>query len=275
MAWKGFRSWLEATHADDVVHMDETLRIIDNLCEDVSQASLKQVLDNSSCTCIMELFGVYIEFLRGGNGNLSTFWLSYMDMVEILLGLIRASREGDWMLHLASLRAMIPWCFAYDRLNYARYLPYNYAQMYQLPTTNPDVHAEFMQGGFSVQLGSNNPFGRIPVDQTIEETVNKDTQTPGGTNGVSLKPGAVSRHYLTAEYRAMYLRTLSDMIGQCRSKLSHPDLQGPRIRKDEADVKSLIDMMENNWLNPLSMMSQTSLACPLAPWPHRQWSRIF
>ena len=252
MAWKGFRSWLEATHADDVVHMDETVRIIDNLCEDVSQASLKQVLDNSSCTCIMELFGVYIEFLRGGNGNLSTFWLSYMDMVEILLGLIRASREGDWMLHLASVRAMIPWCFAYDRLNYARYLPYYYAQMSQLPTTHPDVQAEFMQGGFSVQLGSNNPFGRIPVDQTIEETVNKDTKTPGGTKGFSLKPGAVSRHYLTAEYRAVYLRTLRDMIGQGSSKLSHPDLQGPRLRKDEADVKSLIDLMENNWLNPLS-----------------------
>ena len=36
-----------------------------------------------------------------------------------------------------------------------------------------------MEGGFSVQLGSNNPTGRIPVDQTIEEIVNKDTQTPG------------------------------------------------------------------------------------------------
>ena len=103
--------------------------------------------------------------------------------------------------------------------------------MSQLPTTHPDVHAEFMQGGFSVQLGSNIPFGRIPVDQTIEETVNKDTHTPGGTKGFSLKPGAVSRHYLTAEYWAVYLRTLRDMIGQGRSKLSHPDLQGPTIRK--------------------------------------------
>ena len=127
----------------------------------------------------MELFGVYIKFLRCGSGNLSTFWMSYMDMIEILLGLIRASREGGWMLHLASVRAMIPWCFAYDRLNYARYLPCYDAQMFQLHTTHPNVHAEIMQGGFQVKLGSNNPFGRIPVDQTIEETINKDTQTPG------------------------------------------------------------------------------------------------
>ena len=71
----------------------------------------------------------------------------------------------------------------YDRLNYARYLPYYYAQMSELPTSSPDVNAEFMQGGFLFQLGSNHPFGRIPVDQTIEETVNMDTQTPGGPSG--------------------------------------------------------------------------------------------
>ena len=30
-------------------------------------------------------------------------------------------------------------------------------------------------GGFAVQLGEDNPFGKIPVDQACEETVNKDT----------------------------------------------------------------------------------------------------
>ena len=68
------------------------------------------------------------------------------------------------MLHIASIRAMIPWFFAYDRHNYACYIPYYYAQMTQLPVEHPDVHAEFMQGGFAVQLGSGNP-----LDQTIEE----------------------------------------------------------------------------------------------------------
>ena len=54
-------------------------------------------------------------------------------------------------------------------MNYARYLPFYNAQMSQLHTTHPD---EFM-------LDSNNPFGRIPVDQTIEETMNKDKHKPG------------------------------------------------------------------------------------------------
>ena len=29
---------------------------------------------------------------------------AYMDIIDILMGLIRSSREGDWMLRLASVR---------------------------------------------------------------------------------------------------------------------------------------------------------------------------
>lgn len=49
----------------------------------------------------------------------------------------------------------------------------------------------------------------------------------------------------------MYLRELRDMIGLGGSKLAHPDLQRSRIRKDEADVESLVDLMEKSWLNPI------------------------
>ncbi|KAG0724307.1 hypothetical protein GWK47_005209 [Chionoecetes opilio] len=41
----------------------------------------------------------YLETLRDEH-NLSAFWMSYLDMVEIMLDLVRASREGNWMLHL-------------------------------------------------------------------------------------------------------------------------------------------------------------------------------
>ena len=110
-----------------------------------------------------------------------------------------------------------------------------------------------MQGGFSVQIGSHNPFGRIPVDQTIEETINKDTQTPGGTKVFSLKPGAVARYYMTSEYRSTFLRQLRSMVhvGQ-HDYFSHPDIRFPRIRKDEADIQSLIQLLDSSWLNPFN-----------------------
>ena len=93
---------------------------------------------------------------------------------------------------------MIPWCFAYDQVNYARHLASYLSDMSHLEKEHPDVLAYLRSGGFSVQIGPMNPFGRIPVDQTCEETVNRDTQTPGDTKEFSLKPGAVSKYYLHA-----------------------------------------------------------------------------
>ena len=41
------------------------------------------------------------------------------------------------------------------------------------------------------------------------------------------------------------------MIGLGGSKLAHPDIQRSHIRKDGADVESLVYLMENSWLNPM------------------------
>ena len=108
LSWKGFTSCIQDNHSGEVVHLEETLRSIRNLSDNVCQSSFSAVLENASCTHINKLFQTYLNFLRDGNGSLSKFWMSYIDMVEILLGLIQASREGNWMLHLASLQKMIP-----------------------------------------------------------------------------------------------------------------------------------------------------------------------
>lgn len=50
------------------------------------------------------------------------FWNSYLKLVHLLLTFTRATRESDWRLHLASLRQMLGWFFAYDRINYSRYV---------------------------------------------------------------------------------------------------------------------------------------------------------
>ena len=53
--------------------------------------------------------------------NLSTFWISYLDIVvEILLGLKRQGWEWNLDLYLSAIHKIISWCFTYDRINYAR-----------------------------------------------------------------------------------------------------------------------------------------------------------
>ncbi|KAJ8890987.1 hypothetical protein PR048_010496 [Dryococelus australis] len=90
----------------------------------------------------------------------------------------------------------------------------------------------------------------IPIDQAIEGTANKDTQTPGGTRGFSLRKEAVLRYYINAEYRASGFRSLLGILSLAQEQLSHPDLQATSIKKDEDDVSSLIDMLQSEWTNP-------------------------
>ena len=116
-AWKGFLPCRETNHTDDQVHLEESLRVVNSLCEDVSQAVGCERIENQSFEPIFKLFDVYLDYLIQENGTLLAFWISYVDIVDVLLGLVRASRECVWVLHLAFIRAMIPWCFADDKLN--------------------------------------------------------------------------------------------------------------------------------------------------------------
>ena len=96
-------------------------------------------MTSTSSVDFVKLFDKYMEFLRHEYGKLSKFWLSYLDMVEILLRRLRASREGNWELHISAIRSMIPWCFAYDNVNYARYLSSYLSEMSHLGEEHPDA----------------------------------------------------------------------------------------------------------------------------------------
>ena len=105
--------------------------------------------------------------LRKQSGQVASFWMSHLDIVDILLDLIRESREGHWQLHLNAIHCMIPWCFAYDRHNYARYHSIYYSQMTSLLKDHPFSHEYLQQRGLSVQRSEHNPFEKVPIDQTL------------------------------------------------------------------------------------------------------------
>ena len=143
---------MEEHHPEDLPHLSKTTEAVKQLHADVSSEALNVIMQDPSCCRILDLFTKYLDDLRFNSGQLASFWMSFVDIVEVLLALIRASREGDWLLHLAAVQSIIPWCFAYDRQNYARYLSIYHAQMTRLSETHPMVHQHMVDGGLSVQL---------------------------------------------------------------------------------------------------------------------------
>lgn len=122
LAWKAFLPWLEAKHFREILNIEESLKIIEASQNDICLAQIEEVLQSASCIGILMPFQEYLDTLRDGS-ELASFWMSVFDMSEILLTLLIATRERDWMLHLAAIRQIIPWCFAYDKLNLARFFP--------------------------------------------------------------------------------------------------------------------------------------------------------
>ena len=101
-----------------------------------------------------------------GNFN-SAFWMTYMDIVNVLLDFIRAEQKGDWQLHLEAFTAMLHWLTAYDQLNYARLGHVYLTEMLSLEDKASSLHHEFMNRNF-VTKRSDNHFSQIPTDQAPE-----------------------------------------------------------------------------------------------------------
>ena len=85
--------------------------------EDVLEATTR-LTDRISATGVTDLLHEYeSEIMKIKN---FAYWHSYMRMVEILLSFIKAQGIGDWLLHVETFAAMLPWLAVYDHTNDAR-----------------------------------------------------------------------------------------------------------------------------------------------------------
>ena len=104
-----------------------------------ANSNLGNFWENCCSTNVIDIKRMFNQFVtdRGEKNSLFAFWSKYIDMVQLLLLQIRATRTTDWRLHLSSLRAMIPWFFATDRVNYSRYASCYWMEMMCLEKTHP------------------------------------------------------------------------------------------------------------------------------------------
>ena len=90
--WKGFIPWLETHHPNQIHSVSALLDQVSDAREEMSQAKFDELLSSDCLADSLILWNQFLSYLRHENENLSTFWMSYVDMVgDILLGLIRAS----------------------------------------------------------------------------------------------------------------------------------------------------------------------------------------
>ena len=105
LVWKQFVPWLTVNHADKVGKLRVLQVKVSDMVNEVELRQCESILNSDPFKEIHLIWIQYLQYLLFENGPLSCFWMSYIDIVgDVLLGLIRASREGNWQLHRGASR---------------------------------------------------------------------------------------------------------------------------------------------------------------------------
>ena len=89
IAWRGFADWISEVHPHKKISLEKMLELVSDLHEDIQRQTYEDTLHNSMLQSTATLFNEYLDHLRNHNGALSSFWMSYVDMVGgLLLGLL-------------------------------------------------------------------------------------------------------------------------------------------------------------------------------------------
>ena len=129
LMWKGFQDWIEEHYTHSLPALRYLIEGTAEIHAKINNQRLSAFRNNTSIEQITVRFAECQDKFQNTRGPLASFWMSYLDLVEILLALIGALREGNWVLHLLGIRSMILWYFAYEKQNYARYLSRYHGQM--------------------------------------------------------------------------------------------------------------------------------------------------
>ena len=95
-------------------------------------------------------------------------------------------------------------------MNYSRWLPVYIADMNSLPETHPIVYEEFMNGNHAVSR-SKQAFAQVWTELALEQSINLDSKSKGGVIGISKKPGALERWFLTSHERTAITTALKKL----------------------------------------------------------------
>ena len=94
-------------------------------------------------------------------------------------------------------------------------------------------------------------FSQEPVDQTLEQCINRDTKTSGGIICFSLHPGAGQRWIVPAHLRAAFTKACKQLAGLTAEDggVIHQDLRKPAIKESEHAVQQVVLQLQCS-INP-------------------------
>ena len=185
---------------------------------------------------------------------LAEYWLSFMEMVEVLTQNIHALRTSNWNEYKSSLKLMLPWMQIYDNDKYGRHLPDFIAVLDTLPVEQ----TAFMKDGMFAQSMTGNPYSCVALDIWIESTMNKGSKLKSGwlailNNEKQLLSNTRNVNNINRVRRAVHHQANR----KSHRKAEHADCSSSKIRKDEQAVQDISSCLNEFECDPFDHTNQT------------------
>lgn len=103
-----FKTFLDSLPPEE---RDEYMDVINEIKGAFPERAMDALCANEKFAKMCSKHTDFVERKSAENPTFA-FWSSYIDMVQILLLFVRATRESDWKLHLSTLQLMMP-CFVF------------------------------------------------------------------------------------------------------------------------------------------------------------------
>ena len=120
------------------------------------------------------------------------FWDLILRFQNLILILVSGIRNRDLMLYLAALEKIVPFMFALDNPNYARWVS---VYLDDMKTLTPEFLLQYLDN-WSIYT-TPKPFSAMHSDQHGEQMI-KEFKSQGGASNVTQQPAAMLRRNLTS-----------------------------------------------------------------------------
>ncbi|XP_041981090.1 uncharacterized protein LOC121736526 [Aricia agestis] len=201
----------------------------------------------------LELLEKYDNFteqtLRGKHGLTAQFYTVYIRLVSYYDMLNKSIRTGDLKMYVYILAKITNFFFAFNHQNYSRWLVYYVSKLCRIDETHPGLRFSLEQGSFGVRR-TEKSFSRIPVDLTLEQTINGEAARKligiiHMTNSVAARQRWAINHSARARIISHVLKT----AGLAKNQDITSELKSSRIRKSHQQVEKFTRTLQQ-YMNP-------------------------
>ena len=230
-------------------------------CNLLNRKATDNVLNDIEVTRFFTLYENFKQDIRSGNyGKTAQFWVVYyLDIMANQHLLHMAVQENDFFLRLHGLKYLLPFCFALNKQNYARYGSFYVHFLENLDNTHPGCRELIQEIGLSVQAQDRYP-ARTPIDQRGEQTINRDARTAGGIKFFASDQNTTLKWTLNRSAQAENTAALYRLAGVKNSDEEYKANRLSSILASERRVDRIIEVLSCEYVNPFDPVLSSGVA---------------